>query len=236
MNFKTIIFLLLLGFINLSYGQTSQENDSNKPTITFLGSFHFAGSSTDAGSLKVDDIKTDKRQREIENLVESLARFKPTKVILEYPYGNKKLDSLYQLYLNDQKTLSINESQQVGFRLAKLLKHDHVYPADHKMDLPFEDIMAYLEERGEMNKFQDMMGNIMKAMATLQEVYSANSITESLAYMNQDQFDQMNKNLYLEYINKMGSAENAVGSNVVAISALLLAPVTVLYVSITCCN
>jgi len=215
MNFKTIIFLLLLGLINLSYGQTSQENDSNKPTITFLGSFHFGGSSDMAG-INATDIDTPKRQNEIQELVDALASYKPTKVILEYPYGKTTLDSLYQSYLNGQHILTINERQQVGFRLAAQLGHKHIFTADSKMELPFGKLNEHLEKVGKMDQMQTMMGNIMKFMSEMQQIYDSKSLKEVFIYMNSDEFDNLNKNLYLEYINKMGSENNLVGSEVVA--------------------
>ena len=43
------------------------END-DKPNIAFLSTFHFAG-STDALSLKIDDLSTKERQDEIKSLV-----------------------------------------------------------------------------------------------------------------------------------------------------------------------
>ncbi|MEM6699155.1 MAG: hypothetical protein AAF599_12205, partial [Bacteroidota bacterium] len=106
----TVLILLILN-INLLASNLIQA-DSTKPTIAFLGTFHFAGSN-DVLSLKIDDLTTDKRQGEIKDLVNALAAYEPTKIILEYPYGDLELDSLYQSYLNGKHTLTINERQQL---------------------------------------------------------------------------------------------------------------------------
>ncbi len=216
MKIKIITSLLLLGFLNYGHAQTTPKNDSDKPTITFLGTFHFAGSSDVAG-IKTGDIETPKRQEEIQALTDALELFKPTKIILEYPFGNPKLDSLYQKYLSKNHTLAISELQQVGFRLAGKLGHKHIYPADFKMDLPFDELTTYIESNSdEMDKFQAMMNNIMTVTGELQEVYTNSSLKEVFVYMNQRKFDDLNKNLYLEYINKIGAESDAIGTKVTA--------------------
>jgi hypothetical protein len=215
MKIKIITSIMILGFLNYGIAQTTQKNESDNPTIAFLGTIHFAGSSDMAG-IKTGDIETPKRQEEIKALTDALALYKPTKIILEYPYGNTKLDSLYQQYLIKKHTLNVNEQQQIGFRLAAQLGHKHIYPADFKMNLPFDELTTYLESAGEMDDFQTMMNNIIIVMGELQKVYTDSSLKEVFVYMNQTKFDNLNKNLYLEYINKMGSEKNAVGTEVTA--------------------
>ena len=215
---KSLYFTILLFLVNTNvFAQTSNREVTNKPTIAILGTFHFAGSTSDAASMKVDDMKSEKRQQEILNLVELLAEYQPTKIILEHPYSSKKLDSLYNLYTQGKHSLYIGESQQVGFRLAKKLNHSNVYAADVKMNLPFEQLTSFLEKEGKMEQMQHMMGSLMSYMEVMQNKYDNGTISDFLAYMNTDEMDALNKNLYLEYINKMGSAKSPVGSEVVSI-------------------
>lgn len=211
-------YVILLFLVSLSFNciaQNDNESSNSNPSIALLGTFHFAGSSDMAG-IKAEDITSTKRQKEIQQLVDAIAVYKPTKVILEYPYGKTKLDSLYQLYLKGEHILTINERQQVGFRLAKQLGHEHIFTADVKMDLPFDKITEYLQKEGKMDQMQTMMEEVMKFMSKMQEVYDSKDLKEFYMYMNSDEFDNLNKNLYLEYINKMGAANNPVGSEVAA--------------------
>jgi len=214
-TFSLLIILLL--FTHQTNVQTCTSEVQNKPSIALLGTFHFAGSSSDAMSLKVEDLSTEKRQNEIEDLVNALAEYNPTKIILEYPYGNDKLDSLYQLYVKGTHTLTINERQQVGFRLAAKLGHKHIYPADHNLDLPFERLMAFLQENGQMDLFQNMLSDMKtEVMDVWQKVYGESSVKEFFVFINSDKYDAMNRNVYLEYINKMGAEDNYIGSEIVA--------------------
>lgn len=211
----TLLISLLL-FSNLIIAQSETHQELNKPTIALLGTFHFAGSS-DALSLKVDDLSSQERQDEIEELVNALAQYKSTKVILEYPFGNGKLDSLYQLYLNKSHSLTISEEQQIGFRLAAKMGHKNVYPADFKLDLPFESLITFLQENNQMYVFEDMLSDMkVHVMDVWQKAYEDLTIKEFFVFLNSDTYDVMNKNVYLEFLNKIGTETNYVGSEVVA--------------------
>ena len=211
-----IYFSLLCFFLScvFSIGQSTQIADE-KPEIALLGTFHFAG-SPDLLSLDTKDLSSPKRQQEIEALVESLASYKPTKIILEYPYGNNRLDSLYRLYRSGNHQLTINERQQLGFRLAKKLGHEHIYTADYKLDLPFNSLMEYLEANGKMHVFQELLNKMKREVIdVLQEELDAGTITDVFLFMNREKYDLMNRNAYLQYFNQMGS-EIYLGSEIVS--------------------
>ena len=183
--------LVLLLPLNPAFAQTNNDDES-KPQIAMLGTFHFAGSS-DVIAMQVDDLKSEKRQEEIKQLVEALAKFKPTKVILEYPYLNTRLDSTYQLYLGGQHKLTINERQQLGFRLAKAMGHEHIYPADHRMNLPFDELMAHLAQNGQTSQFEKMVAFLKsEVMGMMQTNYNSKSIMEFMVWMNRDELDDKN--------------------------------------------
>ena len=109
-----------------SIGDTTQI--TKKPTIMILGSPHLAG----WGDVKVDDMRTPKRQAELQQLVEQLIRFKPTKIAVEADTRwDTNLQSEYNAYLKDDFQLERHEIHQVGFRLAKQMGHPKVYCVDY---------------------------------------------------------------------------------------------------------
>ncbi|MEM9529153.1 MAG: DUF5694 domain-containing protein, partial [Bacteroidota bacterium] len=96
-----------------------------KPKIACLGVFHFAGTS-DYSSVSFDRLDSEKRQGEIRDLIEQLKAFKPTKILVEYPAKSaEKLDSSYAAYCRGEYSLSLNEVDQLGFRIARELEHDN---------------------------------------------------------------------------------------------------------------
>ena len=113
-----------------STGDTTQM--TKKTTIMILGSWHFTSSGLDGVNTKTDDVLAPKRQREIEQLIEQLKAFKPTKIALEVdPSRCGREIKSYQGYLNGTYTLEPYEGDQIGYRLAKEFGHSRVYCVDY---------------------------------------------------------------------------------------------------------
>ena len=97
--------------------------DGPRARLMILGTFHF----DDAG---LDDYKpqhevaidSERRQRELAELIEDLARFAPTKVAVEWPKSSRaRVQALYDEYRRGELDPDPNEVVQVGFRLARRL-------------------------------------------------------------------------------------------------------------------
>ena len=68
-----------------------------KPTIMILGSLHMANPDVNTISFDTDDVLAPKRQRELQQLVEQLARFRPTKIAIEVDTSlDAKINAQYQ--------------------------------------------------------------------------------------------------------------------------------------------
>ena len=113
---------------------------SKKPTIMILGSTHLANDGLDVYNTKMDDVRAPKRQREIEQLVEQLKAFKPTKIALEVDeIYDAEVETNYQGYLNGTYELNRSEHHQIGFRLAKQMGHPKLYCVDYRIDYRKDD-------------------------------------------------------------------------------------------------
>ena len=100
--------------------------------VLLLGTFHFDDPVFDDYKPQFPwDPFSPEHQREIEEVVELLAHYGPTRIALEWPANRQaELDSLYTAYLAGAITLRANEREQLGFRLARRLGHDRVYAVD----------------------------------------------------------------------------------------------------------
>lgn len=98
--------------------------------IMVLGTFHMQG-SCDVHGVAAEDIFSERRQKEIEQLLDKIKQYKPTKIAVEI---EKKKDELlnqqYVAYLEQKKQLTGNEVHQIAFRLAKQLEHQNIYAVD----------------------------------------------------------------------------------------------------------
>jgi hypothetical protein len=111
----------------------AEAKSSLATPIMFLGVYHMNNPGLDAVNLQADDVLAPKRQQEIEEVVERLARFRPTKIAIEAQYRDTRWPSLYEKYLAGQYALGRNEIEQIGFRLAKRLGLPTLYGVDYFM-------------------------------------------------------------------------------------------------------
>ena len=109
--------------------------DRPKTQLMLLGSYHMSNPGADQFNLESDDVLLPKRQAEIEDVVKKLAEFKPTKIAIEAPFGDSATLARYQNYLAGTHELRRSEEEQIGFRLAKMLGHQSIYPIDVRMSL-----------------------------------------------------------------------------------------------------
>lgn len=101
------------------------------PHVLLLGTFHFSYPGLDAHkTAKTDevDVLSPERQRELQELIDVLMRFKPNKIAVETQGG--WLMQEYHRYKAGEKPLDRNELFQIGFRLMDHAGLDTLYTVD----------------------------------------------------------------------------------------------------------
>ncbi|APG59877.1 DUF5694 domain-containing protein [Christiangramia salexigens] len=126
MKFYALLFSLLF-----SLQLIAQEN---RTRVLSLGTFHFNFPNNDFVQTKNSnqiDVLQPHYQKEIEVIVEKIKKFKPTIIVIEGRASKQnQVDSLYNLYLKGEYELEREESQQIGFRLAKTIGIKKLYCVD----------------------------------------------------------------------------------------------------------
>lgn len=113
MNKIALIILVLVTSV-VTLGQSS-----GRAEILVLGTYHMSNPGHDIHNMQADDVLSSKRQQELSELIDVLKKFHPTKIAVEATVGNKKVEQEYADYLAGKYTLSRNETNQIGYRLAK---------------------------------------------------------------------------------------------------------------------
>ncbi len=153
--------------------------------VLVLGVYHMANPGRDVFNMKADDVLAPKRQAEIAQLIEVLKKFQPTKIAIEADmYGRRRQE--YSDYVAGKHTLSRNENDQIGYRLAKELGHKNIYPVDADGEFPYQRLMNYAKASGrakEMEVITNEIGAMVKAQG---EYLGAHTVLETLLYMNAD--------------------------------------------------
>lgn len=95
--------------------------------VAFFGVFHMS-ETPDYVKGGIDDFLSAERQKQVQEVVDALARFKPDKIFVEntpdaQPYWN----AIYQNYLNSfrpaEKSGELDEIFQIGIQLAKKINN-----------------------------------------------------------------------------------------------------------------
>ncbi|MHB8140786.1 MAG: DUF5694 domain-containing protein [Vulcanimicrobiaceae bacterium] len=89
-------------------------------------------------------------QSQIREVVARLAAFRPTKVMIEASADNPLYVKRYKDYLAGRYTLSANENDQYGYRLAALSHDSTIYPIDaFNFPFPYESMVAWAQRHGQ---------------------------------------------------------------------------------------
>lgn len=120
-----LIAVLLAGAVDATRAAEPMHavRPAASPHVLLLGTFHFHDAGLDGYKPRhVFDVRSAARQRELERVIEQLAAWKPTRVVIEaLPSRQARMDSLYVIYPGGGLDTLRNETFQIGFRLAKRL-------------------------------------------------------------------------------------------------------------------
>ncbi len=185
-NKVAIVFLTTLLFFN--------DLSAQEVKVMTLGTFHFRFPNNDlikTSDSKKIDVLDSLYQIEIQEITNKLKEFHPTIIAVERePEQQKRIDSLYQKYLNGEHNLSRDEVQQLGFRLAKQLNLNKVYCIDANARF-YKDIDSLFKNKKSngYKRFNDFFYNnpdFEKAQALQPEnIINEQGITDKLKSLNQ---------------------------------------------------
>ncbi len=185
-----------------------------KAQVMILGLYHMDNPNQDYVKTNVDDHLSQKRQEQIAEVAALLAKFKPTKIVLEAVEGVTSIHRSYESYLKGEYTLKADERDQLGLRLAKQLGHKRVYAADHKLDMDFGGVIQAAQQSGNrafLEQFQVVMGEIEafeKRKATM-------TVRDILVEMNSPENNAKAHDLYIQ-MARVRNGDKFVGADVLA--------------------
>ncbi|WP_166962301.1 DUF5694 domain-containing protein [Yeosuana marina] len=200
---KTYSNILLLLFSTLSlFSQNNQNTEVlEKPQVALLGTFHFANTN-DYAVIKMDDLFTNKRQTELDELIEKLKKYNPTKIMIEWePKEKDSVDKELKAYLNDEFDIQNkrNEVYQIAFRLAKDTGINELYPIDYQLNLGDAEVGKFLENNDTlMQKFNAIINNAVEFAQSETKILGKTDLVSYFERMNSEEFDNKNKNFYLD--------------------------------------
>lgn len=180
---------LLISIASCAQSQPNAGPDSTsdaRAEVLILGTYHMGNPGHDMANIQADDVRAPKRQQELAQLMEVLKRFNPTKIAIESTVGTEKRPQQYADYLAGKYTLTTNEIDQVGFRLAKELGHKKIYPVDEDGDFPFMRVTNYAKANGMADKLDALMTDNKANAQAEDDFLKSHTVLQMLERMNSD--------------------------------------------------
>jgi hypothetical protein len=183
-----------------------------KTKVVLLGCFHFDNPGLDVAKFEDVNILSEKRQKEVMEVVEILKQLKPDKIFVEVPVELQgRLDSNISKYKSGQFTLKGTETHQLGYRLAKEL-NSSLYAVDYRdAQFPFDSLVKSATEANQFNLLGYMKRSIDSVQNDFNESLKKNTIRELLLNQNTDAAATLQVGAYFDFL-VAGKEGNHVGS------------------------
>lgn len=204
------LLALVLGLFSVSAFAEGQ------PKLLVLGAVHFSATNFDNINIEVEDVLSERRQIEIEALIDQLVEFNPTHIAVEFPSKYQEaLDDRYSSYREGGYVLDRRESDQIGMRLAAKLGHDQIYAVDWN-DNPPGDVDADYDwhSYGQANGHEARVA-VITDPDNAKEFYTElndQSIISWLKQLNHPDALAASHSVYFE-IAMIGDEEKLIGAN-----------------------
>jgi hypothetical protein len=183
-----VLAVLLLSAAAPAHAQSAPP----RAQVMILGTYHMDNPGLDYANPAVDDVLAPRRQAEIEAVARALAEFRPTRIAIEAePARDSAWNARYQAYRRGQHSLTRDERDQIGLRLAGLLGHERVYPVDYKLDMDVGGLMQFAAQNGQGELAQRMGSTIQAIVAEMSARMATTSVGGILAEANSARADSM---------------------------------------------
>lgn len=189
MNFSKKGAALALALLAATSAHAKDPGKEETVKVLVLGTYHMDNPGLDLHNAKVDDVTSDKRQKEIEDVAKRLAKFKPTKVALEgVPTRPDFVSEKYPQFTPEDLKSKRDERIQIGYRLAHNLGHKNVYLIDEQSEtidyFPYGAVAAYAEEHGETRELEKAHAAIEAMIKEFEADQTRMTVGELLAARN----------------------------------------------------
>ena len=161
--------------------------------VMVLGTFHFANPGLDLSNVSADDPTTPRRQAELARLADALARFRPTRIMVERLGPGPGYETPgYPKFREADLLTDRDEAVQIAFRLARKLGHKEVYGIDEREGpgkpdyFPFDKLSDYAKAHGQAAR-TDAVPLIAKGFTTRIEDAQRRGIADALLVANGDE-------------------------------------------------
>ncbi len=211
----TVALVVLAG---LAATDVVAQSDPPRADFLFIGSYHMGNPGRDVHNTRSDDVLEAGRQAEIAEVVRLLARYRPTRVMVEADVSRQaEISQRFRDSCKGERALTRNETEQLGFRVACKMGLETVTAVDWNELGPIkdEDSINYLKavERHHQQKLYEAHLAIGKQVNDKdQQVLDQGTVLDMLKRLNSDEWLTQNAHAYYR-IGLLGTPADPIGAN-----------------------
>ena len=154
--------------------------------VMIVGTFHMGNPGHDLHNVQVADVLLPKYQAQIQAVVDSLAKFHPTMIDVEWDQAT--VDERWPKYADGTLPPSRNEVVQLGFRLAKTAHIAAIHGVDVDGDFPYEAVETYAKAHGQAAILEAAHVQIQAMVDKQTQTIVSGGISAALRYLNDPRF------------------------------------------------
>lgn len=182
--------------------------------VMVVGTFHMAGGH-DMVNPNVKDIMEPRRQKEVLELVDRLAAFKPNKIAVESLYGTDSVQRRLDALLTGKYEFTRSEIDQVALRIAVKSGLKEIHGIDWKKDMDIQSALDHTEKTGQphikQRAFEFVQGKLMPMVAKMEDM----SLTQIFHDGNLPSLDQESHSMY-QILAEVGKGDDYRGADLIA--------------------
>jgi hypothetical protein len=148
---------------------------------------------------KTEGIMTEKRQQEINDVVGTLKKFRPTKVALEVLKGNQDhLNEEYNTFRSGNLRLSASELHQFGYKLANEMQHDEIFAVDWNYQVEGVPNIGDWAKKNNSKIFEEVAIKEEQRTKEIEQYLHNHTIQEFLIWLNNPKNIKSTQETYMQ--------------------------------------
>lgn len=179
--------------------------------VMVVGVFHMSNPGADISNAKYEDVLSPKQQAGVAKAVDALAKFKPTRIAVEWP--RKVTAERYVQYQQDGlkgHRSERNEVVQLGYRLAKQTGAA-IEGVDVDGQFPYGPVMAYAEAHGQKPMLDAHRAKTDAEMKAQEARFSTGGTSAVLRHLNSPAYINKGHDFYRQ-IGLIGGGDDQPGA------------------------
>lgn len=195
----------------------AREGDP-RADFLFIGSYHMGNPGQDVHNTRADDVLSERRQREIAEVVRLIERYRPTKVMVEADSGSQgKISERFAESCKGSRPLGRNETEQLGFRIACDMGHQTVHAVDWNELGPIKDETSIdyrqaVERHQQQQQYEAHLAIGKAESDRRQQILDRGTVLDMLKHLNSDEYLRQNAMAYFR-IGLLGTSSDPIGAN-----------------------